>query len=113
MIRFLIPLQCYQENSGVTEVVPGSHQIGDEIALEECGTKLIASKESSVNVKAGLGDILAIHSKTIHGSAINKSIYRRNQLVVQLAVSSAEYRSNIESCRTEPYYLSGRAKICA
>ena len=113
MVRILIPLQKYSSLSGETAVVPKSHFITDKEALGKNRLDSSKCKSDSVNLGIGSGDMLAINSKSIHGSEINETSNYRDQLVVQFAVEGVEYYKSLGAVNSEPYYLSTRSEICA
>jgi len=113
MVRVLIPLQEYVNSYGVTAVVPKSHLVTDKVAMEKMILEPRICEKVCVNVEIGCGDVLAINSKTIHGSETNETVHYRDQLVIQLAVGGAKYYTELDVANTEPYYLSSRLEICA
>jgi hypothetical protein len=86
-IRLLIPLQESAEENGGTCVVPKSHAISDEEALRREGME--ENGDGSVCPHLSSGDVLAIHSKLVHGGNPNRSKRDRDVLAVQFAVQSA------------------------
>ena len=112
MLRVFIPLQKYRHSCGETVVVPGSHCVTDMKALEKKGLEPSVFNSVSVNLEIGSGDLLAIHSKTIHGSELNETKHYRDQLVVQLAVKGVSYHTQLSKDSSEPYHMSVFTEIC-
>ena len=77
-------MQKVSVSNGGTGAVPGSHLISDAEALEREG--IPESDMGSIYPVLGSGDVLAIHSKTIHGGGPNRSRRNRDLLAIQFGI---------------------------
>ena len=80
-VRLMVPLDLMcEENAGIG-VVPGSHTISDQDASS--GRSVEQEPEHAIYPNLIPGDVLAIHSKLVHGGGPNRSGRDRQVLVVQ------------------------------
>lgn len=90
--RALIPLEGMSEENGCTLVIPGSHCLSDEQAIEADEKKergFDFSKATPLHLAPG--DMAAIHAKVVHGGGVNRSNRERNVIVVQLGVETDDF----------------------
>jgi len=111
MIRILVPLQAYVESCGATAVIPSSHNVHDIEVINGLTIDKMRCEQESRIIPLNAGDLLAIHSKAIHGSSFNTSSIDRDQIVIQLAVKNANYLYQEEAKKLEPFFLSERKTI--
>jgi hypothetical protein len=102
-VRLLVPLQRMSAGNGGTGVVPGSHVIDDEAARASEGAP--QSDEGAVYPVLAPGDVLAIHSKVVHGGRPNRTSRNRDLAAVQFGVRGAPMLHTFEG-----EYLSLRSR---
>lgn len=85
--RALIPLEGMNRGSGCTEVVPKSHEITDEEAIQE-EKKRDFDLCRSVPLEVEAGDLVIIHPKLLHGGKENRSGRERNLVVIQFGLKT-------------------------
>jgi hypothetical protein len=86
-VRLLVPLQAMRQENGGTGVVPGSHLISDAEALAR--SDFAESRDGAEFPMVRAGDVLALHSKVIHGGGTNRSEEDRDLLAVQFGRKAA------------------------
>jgi ectoine hydroxylase-related dioxygenase (phytanoyl-CoA dioxygenase family) len=90
--RALIPLGSMNSQNGCTQVIANTHFISDLKAQ-----KIKISKEKdfdpewALDLKADPGDVIAIHSKLVHGGRENRSSEDRDLLVVQFGIPTDNF----------------------
>ena len=91
-LRFLIPLEPMDAENGCTQAIPGTHELGDAEArrLKEAKEKNYDLTDA-IDLEAGSGDVLAIHSLAVHGGGENRSGRHRNVIVAQYGVATEEW----------------------
>lgn len=99
-IRVLMPLDTMSGENGGLNFIPFSHKVSDEDARLKKGSKAKYVSADIKTIESKPGDLVLLNSKTLHGSAANRSSQPRRVLVVQyglrhssLAYSSDEYMS--------------------
>lgn len=105
-VRLLIAITQMGESNGGVWVVPGSHLITDEEALED------PSRPNNSTVycpKLNAGDVLAIHPRLLHSSTVNRSSNGRTLVMIQFADRKADLRCEPTG---EPYAMSGHSELC-
>ena len=104
-VRLLIPLEDMAEANGGTGVVPRSHMIGDKEAMSREGRE--EDGAGAIYPRVAAGDVLAIHSKLIHGGGPNRSNQDRQILALQFGLvdapmlHTAEQIESLTMCRRE------------
>jgi len=104
--RALIPLESMNEENGCTVVLPGTHRITDEEAVDK-NRKRDFDLTSALPLCLKAGDVATIHSKVVHGGRENRSNFDRNLLIIQFGIATDEFLC----CEREPYTGLGRAEI--
>lgn len=91
--RALIPFEPMDEENGCTMGLPGTHLVTDEVALAERPKKAddLQGHEGIIPFILQPGDLLAIHSKLVHGGKENRSSRERNLMVVQFGIKTEDY----------------------
>jgi len=96
------------EENGCTEVLPGTHFISDEQAVEQEKRKgFELARAIPLRLKAG--DMAAIHPKVLHGGGVNRSDRERNVVVIQFGVVPNDFLWEYD----EPYCGLRRSEILA
>lgn len=99
-IRLMICLDGMQIPNGATRFIRGSHRISDADARsqKESGTWPKHSENDGCAVECEPGQIVAIHSKILHGGGMNVSHRPRRNVILQVGLASAEIvTTNTES----------------
>jgi hypothetical protein len=86
-LRLMIALDPMNEDNAGIGIVPGSHSISDEEVIQR--GNLQESNEGAFYPNLAPGDLLAIHSKLIHGGGPNRSQYDRQLMVIQFGKQGA------------------------
>jgi hypothetical protein len=86
-LRLMIPLDPMSAVNAVVGIVPGSHAIGDEDAARSNDTE--TKNASAIYPNLFPGDVVAIHSKLVHGGGPNRSHCDRELMVIQFGRLSA------------------------
>ena len=88
--RLLIPLEKMDAENGCTLVIPQSHHVSDEQAVQE-DMRPAFDLATAVPLTAQAGEAFAIHPKVIHGGTENRSARNRNLLVIQFAARTSAH----------------------
>lgn len=92
--RMLIPLEAMVAENGCTAVIPGTHLVPDEEARNRKRDKNVDfSIDAAVDLNAEPGDVIALHSKVVHGGKENRSPLDRNLIVIQFGIETDDYLS--------------------
>jgi hypothetical protein len=89
-IRLMIALDPMNEDNAGIGFVPGSHSISDDEVVQR--GNLQESNEGAFYPNLAPGDMLAIHSKLIHGGGPNRSHCDRQLMVIQFGKQGATLR---------------------
>ncbi len=90
--RALIPLEGMDEENGCTLVIPGTHCVSDERAIEANKEKpWDLDLDRAISLNLAPGDTAAIHSKVVHGGGVNRSSRERNLIVIQLGIETDDF----------------------
>lgn len=101
MVRIIIPLDKCSQTNGATAVVANSHLLDDNIALDnDAIDKDYCSKNNEV-ISLMPGDMLAVHSKLIHGGGANRTNRERNNLIFQFVRKGSDH---LYEDRNEPFH---------
>ena len=101
MLRIIIPLDSCGAENGAIAVVPGSHKIKDCMVLDGYKKDIDYCNRKNEVVSLSAGNMLAISSKLIHGSGVNRSNIDRDNIVIQFVLKGSEH---ICEYQDEPFH---------
>lgn len=108
MLRVIIPLESYEENNGAAAIVPDSHLLDDNIVLDDVRIDTEYCNANNKSIRLIPGNMLAIHSKLIHGGGVNRSSMERNNLIFQFVKKGSEH---MYENKDEPFHNLGLNEI--
>ena len=99
--RALIPLEGMDEENGCTEVIPGTHCLSDAEVIDAEERKIRDyDLTKAIPIILTPGDMVAIHSKVVHGGGVNRSHRQRNLIVVQFGIETADFLWRLDETYT-------------